>query len=283
VATDQLKRPELSGDDLARAATAIRLTDLELVFKVGQGHLGSDFSAIDILTTLYLGGILKVDPDHPDDPDRDRFVLSKGHTAGGLYCVLAEAGFLPKEQLETFLAPLSALNGHPNRLEVAGVETNTGPLGHGFPVAVGTAIAAKIRGAGYHTYALCGDGELQEGSMWEAAMTAGNRGLDNLTLIIDRNRLQQGARTEATNGLEPLVEKFEAFGWFVVNVEGNDPEALLKLFRSRPATGGRPTCVVARTDKGSGVSFMSDNVAWHHKVPNADEYAAARLELEEAM
>lgn len=265
--------------DVVERARAIRLTDLELVHRVGQGHLGSDYSAIDIMATLYLGGVLNVDPDRPDDPDRDRFVLSKGHTAGGLYCVLAEAGFLPAGELATFLAPLSRLNGHPNRREVPGVETSTGPLGHGFPVAVGIAIAGQLRHVPYRTYALCGDGELQEGSMWEAAMTAGHRGLDRLTLIVDRNRLQQGARTEDTNRLDPLDARFEAFGWSVVEVAGNDPAALLDVFADLPATEGRPTCVIANTDKGSGVSFMTDDVAWHHRVPNRQEYERALAEL----
>ncbi len=264
---------------VAEHARAIRLADLELVCGAGQGHLGSDYSAIDILATLYLGGVLRIDPSCPDDPARDRFVLSKGHTAGGLYCTLAEAGFITRDELATFIQPLSRLNGHPNRRKVPGIETNTGPLGHGFPVAVGIAIAATIAGHDHHTYALCGDGELQEGSMWEAAMLAGHRGLDRLTLIVDRNRLQQGARTEATNALEPLDRKFEAFGWSVVPVNGNDPAALLEVFHS-PPTPGKPTCVLARTNKGSGVSFMTDDVAWHHKVPNPAEHAAARLELE---
>ncbi len=269
----------MSPDELRELARLVRLDDLELVMAAGQGHLGSDYSCIDILTTLYLGGVLRIDPAEPDHPERDRFVLSKGHTAGGLYCVLARAGFLPHEELSTFLEPLSALNGHPNRRKVAGVETNTGPLGHGFPVAVGIATAAQVTGARYRTFALCGDGELQEGSMWEAAMFAGHRGLDQLTLIVDRNRLQQGARTEATNNLDPLDEKFRAFGWTVREVDGNDPAALLDAFGALPLDEGRPTCLIANTDKGSGVSFMADNVAWHHKVPNADEYAQARIEL----
>jgi len=266
--------------EVAEHARRLRLVDLDLVDNAGQGHLGSDYSALDIMATLYLGGVLQVDPARPDDPDRDRFVLSKGHTAGGLYCVLAAAGFITDDELHTFLQPLSALNGHPNRNKVPGVETNTGPLGHGFPIAVGMALAAKIRGASYRTFVLCGDGELQEGSTWEAAMAGGHHRLDNLTLIVDRNRLQQGARTEDTNALEPLDEKFMAFGWEVVDADGNDPADLLRVFTAVPAVPGRPTCVIADTDKGSGVSFMADNVAWHHKVPNADEYAQARAELE---
>ncbi len=270
--------PDLAAS-VAVHARRIRIAALEIVVAAGQGHLGSDFSAIDIMATLYLGGVLNVDPAHPDDPDRDRFVLSKGHTAGGLYCTLAEAGFLPREELATYLAPLSRLNGHPNRRRIPAIETNTGPLGHGFPVAVGIALAARIRGASYRTYALCGDGELQEGSMWEAAMTAGHQRLERLTLIVDRNRLQQGARTEETNALDPLDRRFEAFGWAVVEVDGNDPGALLAAFAEPPDSAGRPTCMIANTNKGSGVSFMADNVAWHHRVPNGDEYQRALAEL----
>lgn len=273
-----MSRPEIAAH-VAERARQIRLADLHLVYEAGQGHLGSDYSAIDIMATLYLGGILNVDPAEPDLPNRDRFVLSKGHTAGGLYCVLAEAGFLPREQLSTFLQPLSRLNGHPDRRKVPGVETNTGPLGHGFPVAVGIAIAAEITGATSRVFALCGDGELQEGAMWEAAMTAGHRGLDRLTLVVDRNRLQQGARTEETNQLDPLDAKFEAFGWATIQVDGNDPAALLDVLSELPVVAGRPTCIIANTKKGSGVSFMTDNVAWHHKVPNHAEFELARAEL----
>jgi transketolase len=268
--------------EVAEHARDIRLADLEIVHDSGQGHLGSDYSAIDIMATLYMGGVLAVDPSRPDDPDRDRFVLSKGHNAGGLYCTLAEAGFIDRGELSTFLQPMSRLNGHPNRLKVPGVECNTGPLGHGLPVAVGIALAAKLTGRSYRTFVLCGDGELQEGSMWEAAMLAGHHGLDQLTLIVDRNRLQQGARVAETNDLEPLDQKFEAFGWSVIATDGNDPAALLGTFDRLPATAGRPTCVIASTNKGSGVSFMTDDVAWHHKVPNDDEYATAKTELEAA-
>ncbi len=250
---------------IATHANTIRLADLHMVYRAGQGHLGSDYSCIDILATLYLGGILRVDPAHPTDPERDRFVLSKGHAAGGLYCTLAEAGFIEHAELGTFLLPLSRLSGQPDRRKIPGVETNTGPLGHGFPVAVGVALSARLTGSGRRTYALCGDGELEEGSMWEAAMFAGNQHLDSLTLIVDRNRLQQGARTEATNGLEPLGDKFAAFGWSVVEVDGHDIGALSELFASLPLTTGRPTCVMANTSKGRGVRFMEDNVAWHHK------------------
>lgn len=265
-------------DDITEQARLIRLDDLEMIVAAGQGHLGSDFSAIDILATLYCGGVLKIDPTNPDDPLRDRLILSKGHSAGALYCTLARAGFIDHDELATFMGPLSRLGGHPDR-KVPGVETNTGPLGHGLSVATGVAMSGRLTGSPHRTFVLCGDGELQEGSMWEAAMFAGHHGLDTLTLIVDRNRLQQGARTEELNRLDPLGERFTSFGWSVVEAEGNSVPALLEVFGRLPLTEGRPSCVIANTNKGCGVSFMTDNVAWHHKVPNADEYERARVEL----
>lgn len=265
---------------LHQRANHIRRRDLEIIHQAGLGHAGGDLSSADILTTLYFG-VLHIDPAHPQDPQRDRFILSKGHGAGVLYTTLAEAGFFPREQLDTFMAPLSKLNGHPDRNKVPGVETNTGPLGHGFPVGVGTALAAKLQNAGWRTFVLTGDGELQEGSMWEAAMAAAHYGLDNLTVIVDRNGLQQGDATERTMHLEPLADKFRAFGWAVREVDGHDYAALLKLFSSIPFEPGKPNCVIAHTHKGQGVSFMLDRVEWHHKVPNRDELERALRELRE--
>jgi transketolase len=250
-----------------------------MVYEAGLGHPGGEFSAIDILTTLYFG-VMRYDPAVPDDPERDRFVLSKGHGAAALYTTLAEAGFFDPSELSTFMAPLSRLNGHPDRNKVPGVETNTGPLGHGFPVAVGIALAAKLDGSDRRTFVLTGDGELQEGSMWEAAMAASHYELDGLTAIVDRNGLQQGDRTESTIRLEPLADKWRAFGWGVVEVDGHDHEALLRTFRGMPLERGRPSCVIAHTHKGHGVSFMSDQVGWHHHVPTADEFERATAELQ---
>jgi transketolase len=265
--------------ELRRRATRIRLRDLRMVYEAGLGHPGGEFSAIDILATLYFG-VLRHDPKRPDDPARDRFVLSKGHGAAALYTTLAEAGYFDPAELSTFMAPLSRLNGHPDRNKVPGVETNTGPLGHGFPVAVGIALAAKLDGAARRTFVLTGDGELQEGSMWEAAMAASHYELDGLTVIVDRNRLQQGDRTESTIRLEPLADKWRAFGWSVVEVDGHDHAELLTTLRGMPLDSGRPSCVIAHTHKGHGVSFMSDQVAWHHHVPTADEYERAVAELQ---
>jgi transketolase len=175
------------------------------------------------------------------------------------------------------MAPLSPLNGHPNRRKVPGVEANTGPLGHGLPIGVGCAIAARLSGTGWRTFVVLGDGELQEGSNWEAAMAAGHRELASLTAIVDRNRLQQGARTEATNRLEPLADKWRAFGWEAIEVDGHDHAALLEVLGA--ASSGRPRCVIANTIKGKGVSFIEDRVEWHHKVPTAEQIAQALAEL----
>lgn len=264
---------------LKDTARRIRVEDLKTVFNAGAGHIGGEMSAIDLLTALYFH-VLKVDPENPLDPERDRFVLSKGHTACALYATLAEKGFIPKEELGTFLKPHSRLNGHPNRVKVPGVETNTGPLGHGLPVAVGMAKAAKIQGAAWHTYVLTGDGEMQEGSNWEAMMAAAQFRLDNLTLIVDRNRLQQGARVEETNSLEPLADKIAAFGFAVAEVDGHDIAAIADALDASRVTPGKPRAVIAHTNKGEGISFMRDRVEWHHKVPNRREYEAALAELE---
>ncbi len=267
-------------EELRQRAIEVRLRDLQMVYGAGLGHIGGEFSATDILVTLFFGGVLRYDPEHPDDPDRDRFVLSKGHSAAALYTTLAMAGYFAESELETFLQPLSRLNGHPDRNKVPGVETNTGPLGHGFPVAVGIALSGQMDGAERRTFVLTGDGELQEGSMWEAAMAAGHFGLDKLVCIVDRNRLQQGDRTETTMGLDPLPDKFTAFGWAVREVDGHDLSALLEAFTDLPFETGRPNCVIANTTKGKGVSFIEDSAPWHHRIPTAAEYEQAVAELE---
>lgn len=256
----------------------IRKRSFQMVFEARQGHPGGDMSATDVLATLYFDA-MRYDPANPRDPARDRFIMSKGHCTGALYSTLAKAGFFPEEELSTYMQPLSRLNGHPNRNKIPGVETNTGPLGHGMPVAVGIAIAGQIDNARFRVFVITGDGELQEGSNWEAAMTAGHRKLSNLTLIVDRNRLQQGARTEDTVGLDPLDEKFRAFGWDVAVTDGHDVEALIPLLDGSQARE-RPLCIIANTVKGKGVSFMEDQASWHHGVPNAEQFAQAIRELD---
>jgi transketolase len=271
-AADEAGRARL----LAGAAAEIRGSVLRMIGQAGLGHVGGDLSVTDILATLFFG-VLDLDPADPARPDRDRFILSKGHCAAALYSTLALRGFIPADLLGSFMAPLSVLNGHPNRRKVPGVEANTGPLGHGLPIGVGTAIAARLSGSAWRTFVVLGDGELQEGSNWEAAMSAGHRGLDNLTAIVDRNRLQQGARTEDTNRLEPLADKWRAFGWEVIELDGHDHAALWAAFTAAPA--GRPRCVIARTIKGKGVSFMEDRVEWHHKVPSPAQVEQALAEV----
>ena len=272
IAADEAERRAL----LARLAAEIRISIVHTINGPRMGHIGGDFSVADILTTLFFG-VLNLDPADPNWPARDRFILSKGHCSAALYSVLAQRGFFPAEALKTFMAPLSALNGHPNRRKVAGVEANTGPLGHGLPIGVGCAVAARIAGASWRTFVVLGDGELQEGSNWEAAMAAGHRGLSNLTAIIDRNRLQQGARTEDTNRLEPLADKWRAFGWDVTEVDGHDHGQLYDIL----ATPGvdKPRCIIAHTIKGKGVSFIEDRVEWHHKVPSLEQVELALKEL----
>ncbi|MCY4461834.1 MAG: transketolase [Albidovulum sp.] len=265
--------------ELKVIANRIRRRDLRTVFEVGAGHIGGEMSVIDILTALYFD-ILNVDPDAPLDPNRDRLVLSKGHTALALYITLSERGFIPKDETSTYLQPLSRLNGHPDCTKVPGVETNTGPLGHGLPVGVGMAKAAKIDNADWHTFVIAGDGEMQEGSNWEAIMAAAQFNLDNMTLIIDHNRLQQGARLAETNSLAPLAPKFEAFNWAVEEIDGHDMRAICRALSPKSVTAGKPRCVVAHTNKGQGITFMTDNVAWHHKVPNAEQFELGMAELE---
>jgi transketolase len=262
---------------LAAIARDMRRSIVEMIGRARAGHIGGDLSVTDILTTLFFG-VLKLDPSAPHWPDRDRLILSKGHCSAALYSALALRGFIPRDLLATFMQPHSPLNGHPNRRKVPGVEANTGPLGHGLPIGVGCAIAARLSGAAWRVFVVLGDGELQEGSNWEAAMAAGHRGLDNLVAIVDRNRLQQGARTEATNRLEPLADKWRAFGWEAAEVDGHDHAALYDRFLARPGPA-KPLCVIANTIKGKGVSFIEDRVEWHHKTPSPEQVESALREL----
>lgn len=266
---------------LRRAATEVRRRAIQTVGAAGAGHIGGEFSITDALVTLYLA-VMNISPEQVEagDPERDRLVLSKGHAANALYTTLAVGGFIHPEALRTFLQPESMLNGHPARSKLTAVEASTGPLGHGLPIAVGMALAARMDGSSRRTFVLLGDGELQEGSNWEAFMTAGHQRLDHLVAVVDRNRLQQGAKVAETNDLEPLADKLRAFNWEVVEIDGNDHGSLLDAFAGVPAASGRPTVVIAHTDKGYPVSYMRDNVAWHHKVPNPDQVAQALAELD---
>lgn len=264
--------------ELKRLANQIRIRSLQMVHRARLGHPGGDLSAADILVTLY-SAILHVDPKHPEAPERDRFIMSKGHCSASLYATLAVSGFFDEHELETYMVPLSFLNGHPDRNKVPGVEANTGPLGHGLPIAVGCALAAKMDNAIWRTFVLTGDGELQEGSNWEAAMAAAQYKLDNLTLIVDRNRIQQGDFTEKTIGMEPIADRWKAFGWEVRETDGHDHDALISILSTTPFKTSKPSCLIAHTEKGHGVSFMTNRPEWHHKVPSSQELEAAIQEL----
>jgi transketolase len=271
-ASDPAERSRLLADTARRTRRSV----VEMISTAGQGHIGGDLSVTDILTTLF-AYTLRIDPAQPNLAGRDRFILSKGHCAAALYSTLAFTGYFSPAALSTFMAPLSELNGHPNRNKIPGVETNTGPLGHGLPVAVGQAVAAKLARNDARVFVVMGDGEMQEGSNWEALMAASHFGLDNLVAIVDRNRLQQGARTEDTNALDPLDERLAAFGCEVREIDGHDYDALIEAFR--PSTTGKPVAIVANTTKGKGISFVEDRVEWHHKVPSAEQVELALEEL----
>jgi transketolase len=264
---------------LKRLANEIRYSAMTMTNHAGLGHTGGDLSSADILAALYLGNILRVDPENPTWPQRDRFIMSKGHCSGALYSALAFMGFFPREMLKTFMDPLSQLNGHPDRNKIAGVEANTGPLGHGLPIAVGAALAARMRGEGWRVFVLTGDGELQEGSNWEAAMTAQHYRLDNLVVIVDRNLIQQGDFTENISRMEALPSRWAAFGFAVAELDGHDHSALLNRFRTVPIEAGKPSCIIANTIKGKGYSVAENKPAWHHGVPTKDDLAAAAVEL----
>jgi len=265
--------------ELKHLANNIRFSAMTMTHHSNLGHTGGDLSSADILATLYLGGILNVRPTEPAWPQRDRFIMSKGHCSGAFYSVLSFKGFFPQAMLGTFMDPLSMLNGHPDRNKLPGVEANTGPLGHGLPIAVGCALAARMRGEDWRTVVLTGDGELQEGSNWEAAMTAQQYGLDNLVVIVDHNRIQQGDFTEKIIRMDPLASKWAAFGFAIVEVDGHDHAALLACFTNLPLEKGKPTCIIANTIKGKGVSFAENKPAWHHGVPTKEQLALAAIEL----
>jgi transketolase len=251
---------------------------LMYIKKANAGHTGGDLSCLDILTVLY-NRTLNVSPETFEDPQRDRYIQSKGHSVEALYVVLADKGFFPESDLETLCRYGSHYVGHPTR-KVRGIEHNTGALGHGLAFGVGVALAGKMDHAGYHVYALLGDGELAEGSNWESMMAAAHYRLDNLTALIDRNALQITGPTEEVCSLEPLQHKLEAFGWSVSTVDGHDIAALVRTFDRLPLVAGTPNAVIARTVKGKGISFMENDPTWHHRVPDEEQYERAQRELD---
>jgi len=254
---------------------------LQYIVGANAGHTGGSLSCIDILNVLY-NQVLKVSPENFKSPDRDRYIQSKGHTVEALYVVLADRGFFPEKDLETLCKYKSQYIGHPTK-KVKGIEQNTGALGHGLPIAVGTAIAGKLDDRDYRVFTLLGDGELPEGSNWEAALTASHYKLDNLCAILDYNKLQISGTTAEVCNTEPIDAKFESFGWSVKHVDGHDFEALKRTFDEMPFEKNKPSFIIAHTVKGKGVSYMENNVKWHHGVPNEQQYAEALLELDELL
>lgn len=265
--------------ELTAKSFALRRDVLDMIYRAKTGHIGGDFSVMDILITLYYKQ-MRIGPDMMEDPTRDRFILSKGHSVEALYAVLADRGFFPKTDLLTYSQYDSKYIGHPTN-KVNGIEMNSGSLGHGLGVAVGMALAAKMDEAAYRVYTVMGDGELAEGSVWEAAMAAGHYRLDNLTAFVDRNRLQISGTTEEVMGQDSLDGRWSSFGWNVIHVRGNDIAALDAAVEQAKAFQGKPTVILADTVKGYGVSFIENQAGWHHKVPDEEQYKLACAELEE--
>lgn len=272
----------MDNQELKRYALKLRRGILRATHAAASGHPGGSLSATEVFTLLYFEE-LHVDPKNPEDPKRDRFVLSKGHCAPGLYAALAARGFFPEEDLLTLRHIGSYLQGHPDMKHIPGVDMSSGSLGQGISAAVGMALAAKIYGESYRTYALLGDGEIEEGEVWEAAMLAGFRKLDNLVVIVDNNNLQIDGPIDEVNSPYPIDKKFEAFNFHVINVaDGNDFDQLRAAFAEARNTKGRPTAIVMKTVKGKGISFMENQVGWHGKGPNDEELAKALAELDKA-
>lgn len=265
--------------ELQKTANEVRKGIVTAVHGAKAGHPGGSLSAADIFTYLYFEE-MNIDPKDPKKADRDRFVLSKGHTAPGLYSTLANRGYFPVEDLPTLRHLGSYLQGHPCMQETPGVDMSSGSLGQGISAAVGMALAAKMDKKDYRVYTLLGDGEIQEGQVWEASMFAGHRKLDNLVVIVDNNGLQIDGKIDDVCSPYPIDKKFEAFNFHVINIDGNDFDQIDKAFKEARATKGMPTAIICKTVKGKGVSFMENNAGWHGKAPNDEEYATAMADLE---
>ena len=264
--------------DFEEKARQIRKNIIEQVYSAKSGHLGGSLSIADIMTVLYFKE-LNIDENNPKWEKRDRLVLSKGHCTPALYASLAERGFFEKEKLKTFRNINSNLQGHPDMNKVPGVDMTTGSLGQGLSVANGMAIAGKIDNKNYRVYCILGDGEIEEGQIWEAAMAANKYKLDNLCVIIDNNNLQIDGTIEEVMSSYPIDEKFKSFGFQIINIDGHDIDEIMKAFEVARNIKGKPTCIIAKTIKGKGVSFMENQVGWHGKAPNEDEYRQAINEL----
>lgn len=265
--------------ELMKTANEVRKGIVTAVHSAKSGHPGGSLSAADIYTYLYFEE-MNIDPKDPKKADRDRFVLSKGHTAPGYYSTLAHRGFFPVEDLTTLRKVGSYLQGHPDMKHIPGVDMSSGSLGQGISAAVGMAISAKLSNDDYRVYTLLGDGEIQEGQVWEAAMLAGHRKLDNLVVIVDNNNLQIDGTVEEVNSPYPIDKKFEAFNFHVINIDGHDFDAIDAAFKEAREIKGQPTAIIAKTVKGKGVSFMENQVSWHGSAPNDEQYAVAMADLE---
>ena len=270
--------PQAIAKDARQLARRIRIHALRMTSTGGGSHIGAIFSSADIFAALY-AGILNVDPKHPRSPSRDRFILSKGHAGAGLYAALAERGFFPVDKLQTHYQDGSELCGHVSD-KLPGVDLSTGSLGHGLSVAAGMAYAARLDGRSHRVFCLLSDGECDEGSTWEAILFAAHHHLDNLVAIVDFNRIQGLAPVSDVIGLDPFPEKWSAFGWNVREVDGHSHEALADALTAIPFLPGKPSCVLARTIKGKGVSFMEESVLWHYRIPRGTEFTNALAELE---
>lgn len=265
--------------ELQKTANEVRKGIVTAVYNAKSGHPGGSLSAADIFTYLYFAE-MNIDPQNPQKQDRDRFVLSKGHVAPGLYSTLANRGFFPAEDLKTLRHVGSYLQGHPDKKHIPGVDMSSGSLGQGVSAAVGMALSAKLSNESYRVYTLLGDGEIQEGQVWEAAMFAGARKLDNLVVIVDNNGLQIDGNIEDVCSPYPIDKKFEAFNFHVINVDAHDFEALQNAFKEAREVKGKPAAIIAKSVKGKGVSFMENNAAWHGSAPNKEQYEQAMSDLE---
>lgn len=267
-------------EDLKSRADEMRADIIAMICEAGSGHPGGSLSCADIMSALYFGGVMTHDPSNPDDPTRDRFVLAKGHAAPALYAALSHSGYFPREELITLRKVGSRLQGHPDSNLLPGVEVSTGSLGQGLSIACGIAAGLKLEGSACNVFALLGDGECEEGQVWEAAMFASAQNLDNLVAIVDSNRLQIDGDVDDVAGLGDLTSKFEAFGWKALEVDGHDPDALVSVLgEARDDRSGKPVAVIANTVKGKGVSFMEGEAGWHGKAPSIDQAQVALAEI----
>jgi transketolase len=263
---------------LQRKTVEIRKSILTMVYRANSGHVGGSLGATEIVVALYYH-LMRHDPKNPTWPQRDRFILSKGHCSPVIYAILADCGYFPKEDLDTFRRPGSHLQGHPAQHKTPGIEASTGTLGLGISTGLGMALAAKLKGDSHYYYILCGDGEVQEGQVWEAAMFGNKYKLDNVIAFVDRNYLQTDGYTEDVMALDPLLPKWEAFGWNTYKIDGHNFAEIIETVEKAKAVKGKPTMIIARTIKGKGVSFMENEAVWHGTPPNREQYERAMEEL----